>query len=280
MRAFCISIDVERDYRADGQKSIRGIDEGLPAFLDLLRSHGLPFDLMVSGEVASEVPLDTNASFNSLMALGCHGFSHVPGYLNRMDRAAQMADLRAGTNEVRLRFDQLPIGFRAPNFSADGDTIQILQELGYRCDSSVLPGRYVRRWRMFPLVDHRGAPENPYVPDLERFPMPGSSRILEIPVTPNPALPGGPLGLGFLNARGPETFFRALSATTGRYAVMLAHTWEMVSWSSSDPVAPWVRSAARSDVSLFEELLSKIDGYEFLNSRQIVERETRPLGAT
>jgi len=54
----------------------------------------------------------------------------------------------------------------------------------------------------------------------------------------------------------------------------------MVSWSSSDPVAPWVRSAARSDVSLFEELLSKIDGYEFLNSRQIVERETRPLGAT
>ena len=273
MRGFCVSIDVERDYRLDGRLTTRGIADGLPSFVDVLRARGVPFDLMVSGEVAQSVPEDIIAGLGDRVALGCHGFSHRPGYLNRMSRTAQERDLRLGTEAVRSKFGRSPQCFRAPNFSANADTIRILQELDYRADSSVLPGRHVRRWRVLPLVDHRGVSEDPFTPDLNEFPRSGSSKILEVPVTPNRVLPGGPLGLGFLHSHGPEKFEEAISRVSGRYVVFLAHSWEMVSWDSSDRVAPWVRSAARSKPAGLENLVAMLEMYEFLNMDEIWQRE-------
>jgi len=269
---ICISIDVERDYRIDGVLSVRGIQEGLPSFVDLLRSHDIPFDLFISGETADVLPAGLH---DQLTTIGCHGMRHPPGprsYMNRMTMAAVRRNVTEATECIRRAIGLTPVHFRAPNFSADCRTISVLQEAGYQVDSSVLPGRHVKRWRFIPLLDHRGAPVSPYHPDPRRLSRPGTSRLLEVPLSPNMLLPGGPLGLGFLNARGPDEAIRAAAATPGRYAILLAHSWEMVDWHSRDPVATWVRTASSGRLQSVERFLDHFSGSAFVNTDGILAR--------
>ena len=99
-----ISIDVERDYRLDGRITTRGVDEGLPVYFDLLRSHRIPCDLFVSGEVASEVASLGLSLNQSLVALGCHGFNHPAGpasYLSRKSDHVLKRELATATSIIR-----------------------------------------------------------------------------------------------------------------------------------------------------------------------------------
>jgi len=270
---ICISIDVERDYRADRRMTVRGIAEGLPVYLDLLRSLQIPHDLFVSGEVAPDVPKEVFGVANGLVALGSHGLTHEPGvrsYLNRKRRPVIENELQKATQQILLRFGRTPLHFRAPNFSTSAQTLSVLERLGYRSDSSVLPGRYVRRWRTLPLLDHRNAPLDPYHPDPRSILQEGSSSILEVPVTPNPFHAGSPLGLGFLHDAGPEAFANAIARLRSRYVILLAHSWEMVSWRRSDPVAGWVPQASSSSPKPLERLLHHFGGSRFVNMDRIL----------
>ena len=270
---ICISIDVERDYRADRRMTVRGIAEGLPVYLDLLRSLQIPHDLFVSGEVAPDVPKEVFGVANGLVALGSHGLTHEPGvrsYLNRKTRPIIEHELQKATEHIRSRFGRSPSHFRAPNFSTSAQTISVLERLGYRSDSSILPGRHVRRWRTLPLLDHRNAPLDPYHPDPLSILQQGSSSILEIPVTPNPFQAGSPLGLGFLHHAGLESFIRAIAHLESRYVILLAHSWEMVSWRRSDPVAGWVPQASSSSPKPLERLLHHFGGSRFVNMDRIL----------
>ena len=271
--SVCFSIDVERDYRLDGQLTARGVTEGLPPFVDLLRDQRIPFDVMVSAEIIPHLSRRSLASVDDLITLGCHGNSHSPGYLNKLSFDAQETDIRTATDLIRRTYNRAPVSFRAPNFSADGRTIRILKSLGYRADSSVLPGRRVKRWRILPMIDHRGTPESPYFTDESHFPMPGPPALLEIPVAPNRVLPGGPLGLGFLNSFGPGAFRKAMDLNTSPYIVILAHSWEMVSWGDSDPVAPWVRTASKSDTSSLRGLVESLADSRFVSTEAILANE-------
>jgi len=269
---FCVSIDVERDYRKDSALTTRGVREGLPAFLDVLRSHGAPYDLMVSGEVVNAIP-DEVVLERDRLALGCHADSHQPGYLSRLNRVSQESSVRRASVSIAEKFGRTPVHFRAPNFSANGDTIRVLTSLGYRVDSSILPGRLVRRWRLLTLVDHRNLPSDPFFVDPESYPQPGHRSILEIPVTANPVETSGPLGLGYLNAEGLPKFLGALRKAENRYVVFLAHTWEMVDWDLGDGVAPWVRDASSSRHSSFDALLSSLDNRTLINLDGILGAE-------
>ena len=271
-RGLCISIDVERDYRLDGRLSIRGIEDGLPRFTDFLKSRDVPFDLFISGEIADRLP---DGLPGTQVAVGCHGMQHPRGrqsYLNRMSKAAQREEIAAATERVKSATGRTAIHFRAPNFSANATTIAILDELGYRIDSSVLPGRYVKRWRLLPLLDHRGAPQSPYHPDIQRIARKGASKILEVPVSPNLIMPGGPLGLGFVNASGVPDALRAASELASECIVLLAHSWEMVDWGPTDPVAPWVRKASSSHLDAFGHFLDHFPQSAFVNMDRILER--------
>jgi len=271
---LCISIDVERDYRLDGRLTSRGIEDGLPVYLDFLRSHDVPHDLFVSAEVASQVPEGMFDAGRSLGALGCHGLTHEPGvrsYLNRKSSAVLERELRTATESIHARFGYLPAHFRAPNFSTSAETISVLDQLGYRSDSSVLPGRLVRRWRALPLLDHRSAPTDPYYPDPRSPVRQGASSILEVPITPNPFAAGSPLGLGFLHYSGTKAALQAIKRVRSRYVVFLAHSWEMVSWQDSDPVAPWVRRSSAASTKTFEDLLAQLGMIRYVNMDRIVD---------
>jgi len=147
----------------------------------------------------------------------------------------------------------------------------LLDQLGYRSDSSVLPGRHVRRWKVLPLLDHRDAPTDPYHPDLRSPCREGASAILEVPITPNPFAAGSPLGLGFLHYSGTEAVLQAISRVHSRYVVFLAHSWEMVSWQDSDLVAPWVRRSSASSTKSLEDLVAHLGATQYVNMDRIVD---------
>src|SRR5438552_18331665 len=93
--SFCISVDVERDYRLDGKITVRGIEAGLPVFLDALRSRSLPSDLFVSGEIVPYLPSDFPKDGDALVSLAAHGLTHSAGlnrYLRRTSTRQPTAD--------------------------------------------------------------------------------------------------------------------------------------------------------------------------------------------
>lgn len=282
MKRLCFSIDVERDYRTDGRMTTRGIEEGLPGFVDFLESKQIPFDIFVSGEVAGALPRDLLRNLGDRVALGCHGLDHVPGlagYLNRRSLEEQKTEIATATELTTARFGSKPHYFRAPNFSANEQTLLALRDLGYRADSSVLPGRLVRKFRVWTLLDQRDAPLAPYYPDGNALVRPGAFPLLEVPVTPSVKEPGSPLGLGLLNDLGPDVAAREVVESAAPYVVFLCHSWEMVDWNAAAPVVPWVRRAASADLVQVARFVEALGDAAFVNMEQICARETRMIGS-
>src|SRR5439155_27231687 len=117
--SFCISVDVERDYRLDGKITVRGIEEGLPVFLDALRSRSVPFDLFVSGEIVPYLPSDFPKDGDALVSLVCHGLTNsagLDGYLGRKSEDQHRADIEFATRTTEVNLRKTPRHFRAPSF--------------------------------------------------------------------------------------------------------------------------------------------------------------------
>lgn len=101
----------------------------------------------------------------------------------KLPRHIEKQKIEAMTKIMEENFKIKPITFRAGRWGADGETIQLLSELGYKIDVSVLP-----------LVDASGeggmnfmnAPFEPYYPDpddITKTAQTTSCNVLEIPVT-------------------------------------------------------------------------------------------------
>ncbi len=87
------------------------------------------------------------------------------------------------------RFGYKPTSFRAGRYGASADSINSLEKLGYKVDTSVTP--HLRWSEPNATVDFRSAPEQPYFPAENKIAEAGPyspSRILEAPVTVKPRL--------------------------------------------------------------------------------------------
>lgn len=81
------------------------------------------------------------------------------------------------------QFGYAPASFRAGRFSAGGNTIKTLRELGYKVDSSVTPGILWNDKSREGTVDYSNQPVYPYWVDAQSYPGKGINSILEVPVT-------------------------------------------------------------------------------------------------
>lgn len=99
----------------------------------------------------------------------------------------ELAKLENLTNLFESRFGYRPTSFRAGRYGANGVSLNNLQKLGYKVDSSVTP---LIRWiEPNAVVDFRKAPQQPYFPAENEIVIPGDytdSRILEVPITVRP----------------------------------------------------------------------------------------------
>lgn len=81
-------------------------------------------------------------------------------------------------------FGYMPTSFRAGRYGANATSLNNLQKLGYRVDSSVTP--HMRWTSPNAVVDFRQAPDQPYFPAENEIVVPAAyanNRILEAPVT-------------------------------------------------------------------------------------------------
>ena len=255
-RRIAITVDLERDPYST-ELSFRGAKEAMPKLLELFKKHQVRATVFTTSDVCDLFPEVVEAIVRHQHALGCHGESHNVEYISRQTYEWQLESVSRATDTLERRTGLRPYGFRAPNFSANGDTIRVLEELGYEYDSSVLPGRRVMAKRLLKLLDFREAPRDPYQPSRDDPAIPGTSNLWELPVAENPFAPGGPIGLGYLNAYGVEKTIQAIALSSSDPCVFLIHPWELVD-PPPGPIPEWMRAACTSDPSKLDALLERL----------------------
>jgi len=233
-KTIWLSVDVEEDLPGILPPSTHGVEIGLPNLLQVLEETHLQADFFFLASIVRTNPGLVRQIAKLGHGIGNHGLDHQ--FLCGKPFADQQREVQTSTQILeRIVSPELRM-FRAAGFSANQATLRILEGEGYLVDSSILPGRIKRRFRLFPVYDHRGARKEPHFPVTSEEAV--ERRLLEVPVTENPLLPGAPLGLGAVNAFGPAAILDALRATDLRTIVFLVHPWELVDLKAFCPKLP------------------------------------------
>ncbi|MBW3534738.1 MAG: polysaccharide deacetylase family protein [Gemmatimonadetes bacterium] len=130
-RTVCFSVDVEPDcppYLAGW----RGVEEGLPALLGLLADAEVTATFFTTGETAERHPAAVASIVAAGHELGCHGHTHRR--FDGMDPADARDEVERSS--ATLRAFAPVTSFRAPNLSLPDACLPLLEDAGYRLDSS------------------------------------------------------------------------------------------------------------------------------------------------
>lgn len=198
---LCVSIDCECDkgpaWRVARPVAFEGVVTGIARRLQpLFEARRAKPTYLLSNEL-----LDDEASVAALRRadgkaeLGTHLHGEfvqpgafVPAITNAFQRdyppSVERAKLTALTARFGEVFGRAPTSFRAGRFGIGPSSLGMLQELGYVVDSSVTP--HVDWSDKGTDLSFVGAPTQPYHPDPGAPERPGTSPILEIPVTIRP----------------------------------------------------------------------------------------------
>lgn len=207
-----VTIDTECDkssnWRTASPLTFRGVTETIPGRLQpLFTRFGIRPTYLLSPEVMThpESVATLRSIRDSELTTHLHGDYIVPK-IKTWDFAGSITDemqweyghdlerakLAALTEMFRQQFGYQPLSFRAGRFGAGPHTGKILQDLGYRIDSSVTPHICWTSRRGEKRPDYRGYGEMPYTLGLEGdIAKPGTGGLLELPVT---ILPKGAVG--------------------------------------------------------------------------------------
>jgi hypothetical protein len=190
-------VDKSSDWKVSKEESYRSVLEGIPDRLEpLFMSHGAKATYLLSGEVMERD--DCRDLLRSLKnaELGTHLHGQLVKPLRfegplagrnfdamqcAYDEKTERMKMITLTDMFKERFGHAPVSFRAGRFGAGKNTAKILSDLGYKVDSSVSPGM---DWDFVDgRVDFMNAPTQPYHADLDDIRRPGTSTLLEVPVT-------------------------------------------------------------------------------------------------
>lgn len=258
------SIDVEVDM-GNRSKEYFGVVEGLPRFLRIFDQFGVSADFFVTSDVCSRFHKEVRNLQVKNHNIGNHGLNHRP--LCGMGYERQYQWLRESTRRLGDVLEDRPRMFRAPNFGADGNTIKALEKLDYVVDSSVMPGRVLRRfdfdpvlWKFFATFrkyDFTSAPQEIYRPSPKGITQKGRSKVVEIPLSENPFRKGCPISLGFLNKEGLEKTIRAIERARKSYVIFLCHSWELIDLGTHyEGLAERFKKECSSRTEILEEFLA------------------------
>jgi len=168
------------------------VNEDLNQARTTLGEFGLPCTFLFHSSSAELLPDQVIALRQEGHEIGCHGVTHeLRENFSILPLAEQQRLLTKATNCITDILGERPMTFRAPVFKISGHTIQVLQELGYQADLSVVAQRIgifgsdIYNFR--PLF----APRRPYHPSTKNAYKRGTGKLWEIPVSA--------LGLPFLS---------------------------------------------------------------------------------
>ncbi len=129
--------------------------EGVPRWLDLFDRFSVRATFFVCGR---DLPAQ-NAVVQEIVRRGHEVANHSAGHRNgyaRLSVRELRADIAEAGDRIAQAAGQWPVGFKAPGFSFNPALPQILTELGYLYDSSLLPSFYAPVLRLVQGVLARG----------------------------------------------------------------------------------------------------------------------------
>jgi polysaccharide deacetylase family protein (PEP-CTERM system associated) len=273
---FVMSVDLESwvhrpVFQVPPERQTKLLDAGfIPAAVEVLLGALAKFKAKATffclGTVAEWYPEVIESIVAQGHELGVHGYTHR--FLHEMTRQSFEDDLRK-TQDILARYTERTIGFRASTFTRAPFLYEVLEECGFKYDSSILPIKT-------PLYDW-STYEDP-------VPFWATPRILEIPLSiykvAGIRIPVGGL---YLRLLGGLLNVRLLSRIEKRFgiAVFYTHPWE-ISSSPRVPVSPPKRIFAHYGIPAlrdFERVLQSFRWVSFADSLDEVAGELALRGA-
>tara|TARA_Y100001970_G_C14208139_1_gene845292 strand:- start:730 stop:1593 length:864 start_codon:yes stop_codon:yes gene_type:complete len=253
IKKLFLTFDIEHDYSST--YSFKGCDLFLEPVIDLLNSKGISATFFFSSDALLKYENLCEKIIKNGNAIGVHSSFH--DFLCLFDINQQYEQIYVATKIHETLIGEKPKIFRAPNFSADSNTIKILEKLGYEIDSSVLPGR-VHAMRPLKFInnfiqlrlpnfsksikpyiyDFSTAPKNIYNPSRKDICKVGNSKILELPVTKNLSdkRKGIPISGGSLQKYGFDNDLKSIEMSDTNPPVLVYHPWEFVKLENKELV--------------------------------------------
>ena len=116
-----------------------GARVGVPRILELLGRHGLKATFFVPGHTAESFPAETESILAAGHEIAHHSYAHI-------DPSGQLADEERADMErawaVLERLGVQPRGFRSPSADLSPITLELVEELGFLYDSSLMTDDY------------------------------------------------------------------------------------------------------------------------------------------
>lgn len=278
----CVTVDLDnyQDYQSlidtrfeSAPPSFYG--EAVPRFLDLFDRCGVRATFFMvgrDGAVAAHRKLVQEIAARG-HELGNHSFSH-PYNFSQLSRTEKEREIEQADAAIADIIGERPVGFRAPSYDVDLETLEVLSERGYLYDASVVPsplmwalmlyGKLFVRYSDYRLGRPASAfaPSHPYRPSsgaLHRECTSGKGpQILEIPCSVAPIL-RIPFYSTLLRRLGRRTFSLLVRAYGGRPSVLhsMFHLIELADLGESSLARAFERMPALSlSLAAREDFLS------------------------
>jgi peptidoglycan/xylan/chitin deacetylase (PgdA/CDA1 family) len=179
---FSSDIELDIPCRGDPSHLSRGLKQGLPTLLDILKCLDITGTFFVEAIAASNYPEILDMIKEQGHEIASHAFSHYENYCQDRLRIGKFArpmlkrELYQKLERSKEILEKISgkriVSFRAPFTRIDGQTLRALDELGFLYDSSLPNGVFGRIFS--------------YHPDERKYWVPGKLKILEVPQSVDP----------------------------------------------------------------------------------------------
>ena len=260
---------------------IPGSGPGLEALLKVCDEYQIPATIFVAGQFADAYPgLMSEASYAG-HEIGAHGWAHsldMDENFASTPYEQQREWLLRATESIEKATSARPSVFRAPFLQVSATMLRVLEETGYRIDSSVPVRRFDAGFGMVNNLGYFRAPLEPYHPHPQRLGQRGVSPIMEVP----PSSFVFPVSLTALRLLGPFLTLWAARRVFNRGNVLsfYCHPWEFVSPDQQEFPQAFAKRHLRRigvhNVDVLRSFLDKILGWgcKPATITQVVEPET------
>ena len=182
-----MTIDVESDWggRAD---TCHGLQKSLPFILNTLKGFDVKVTFFISGEIVAnnkDIICEISESGHEIAS---HSFKHNIDY-GKLSKEELFNQINMSKELIEDEIGVKPLGFRMPKFRINDYLFEMLSDLGFKYDSSMVRGILPTRYSGL------STPSEPFF----------KNGILEIPISTIPYI-RLPIGLLWINAIGFKVF--------------------------------------------------------------------------
>jgi len=226
-------------------------EEGILKLLQLLKKYKILATFFVPGEMARRHCDAIEKIAKAGHEVACHGLLHDKNEC-LVNKTEQRRRILEATKLLEEASGSRPVGFRAPCLRLNGATLDVLSELGYIYDSSVLP-TFIPRYYGQPFT-----PSKPHHPSVRSPEEEASHGFLEIPVSVNPIVPI-PLSAAWMRNLGSfwVRFGILMNFAMRRPVVFYIHPRDVLRLPKIRGI-PWhvYRRVGPSSISMLEQIVS------------------------